>query len=725
MSRTKTRISLLLVLILTFTEIAYNQNTFKAKLMDEQTKEPLLFANVLLSNSQTGASTDTSGIVIIHNIPNGKQSLIFSYVGYRTKEKSFEFPLKQKEPLLIFLEKSKDLGEVIVFSTRTNNRIKEIPTRIEILGNEEVVEETGINPGNISKLLGETSGIQVQYTSAVSGNVSFHIQGLPGKYTQLIQDGFPMYSGFSSGLSLLQIPPLNLQQVEIIKGSASTLYGGDAIAGIVNLISKKPKEKPEFSVLLNRNHLGGQDISTYYSSKKDKLGITMLASINTQTAKDVSNNNFSDLPQYQRALINPSFFYDISDNTKLSVSLFSTFEDRIGGDMKVLKNKQDSLHLFYVQNKTKRHNGNLKFEHKTTSGNTLNIKTSIGNFNRQFKTNTNTFGGIQNNIFSEISYFVKSKNHSWVSGINYYGDNFNQIDTALLSYHYQTIGLFSQDNWKITNNIFLEPGLRYDYNLKFGGFFLPRIAVMYHITNKLFTRLSGGLGYKLPSPFTDEAERTRYQKVLPLDNLEPEKSIGINLDFNFKTSLFDELFLAFNQAFFVTKISNPIIANQNLLSAQIVSYENASANFSSHGLNSNIRLSLDELVLYVDYTYLNIIKKYDNNRQLELTPRNHLTTTLAYEDEDEGWKAGLEAFYFGNQFREDGHKTPDYWLLGASVQKRFGYITIALNVENILDVRQTAYENIISGNLNNPDFNEIYAPLDGILGNMVVKFDLY
>jgi iron complex outermembrane receptor protein len=122
---------------------------------------------------------------------------------------------------------------------------------------------------------------------------------------------------------------------------------------------------------------------------------------------------------------------------------------------------------------------------------------------------------------------------------------------------------------------------------------------------------------------------------------------------------------------------------------------------------------------------LNAEKSYENNKQLELTPKNRLTTTLAYEDEEEGWKAGLEAFYFGNQYLENGNKTSDYWLLGVSVQKRIGHYTIVLNVENILDIRQTKYENIVSGAINNPVFSELYAPLDGIIGNIVLKFDLY
>ena len=719
------RIILILFLINAFGAIQA-QNTFKAILKDEDTKEVLPFANVVLEDSQNGASSDTTGFVELKNIPKGKQTIVFSYVGYRNKEKNFTFPLYQKEPFVIYMEKAMNLDEVVVYSTRTNNRIEEIPTRIEVLGNEEVVEETAINPGNISKLLSETSGIQVQHTSAISGNVSFRIQGLPGKYTQLLQDGFPGYSGFSSGLSLLQIPPLDLQQVEIIKGSASTLYGADAIAGIVNLITKKPGDKSEFSVLINQTHKGGSDFSSFYSVKKDKFGITMLASINTQKAMDVSGNSFTDIPKYNRAVFSPKIFYDFNKNNHLYLGLSSVIEDRIGGDIKAINDEPDSLHSFYEQNKTKRFNSNLKYENINQKGNIFTIKASYGNFERKMKTNTNIFSGVQNNVFTELSYLINSEKHKLVSGINFYSDDFKQFlpDIFLLNYSFQIIGIFAQDNWEISDRISLEPGIRYDYNIQNGGFFLPRLAFIYKFSKKFFTRLSGGMGYKLPTPFTDEAERTRYQMVIMPTNLKVEKSTGANLDFNFKTPLFDDLFLTFNQAFFITNIDNPIIVNNDSYQNQIISYQNAQGTILSKGLNTNIRSSLDELVLYIDYTYLDAQKTYDNNNQLELTPQNNLTTTLAYEDEEEGWKAGLEAFYIGNQFLENGDKTSDYWLLGASVQKRFGHFTIALNIENILDVRQTRYENIVSGSINNPTFSELYAPLDGIVGNMVLKFDL-
>ena len=708
------------------TSIAYTQNSFTAFVKDKETKQLLIGADGILEGTNIGASADINGKIRLENIPNGYHSLVFSYMGYESDTLKLHFPLKEKKTVTIYLDQNISLQTVTVYSTRTANRIEEIPTRVEVLGKEEVVEETAFNPGNISKLLGDTSGIQIQNTSAISGTVSFSIQGLPGKYTQLLQDGFPMYSGFSSGLSLLQIPPLNLQQVEIVKGSASTLYGSDAIAGIVNLITKKPTEKPEFSILLNKTHKGGQDLSSYYSSKNGPFGITFLAGFSTQAAKDISGNSFTDIPQYNRAVVSPKLFYNFSDTKHIAIGLSSTLENRIGGDIKAVNNNPNSNHSFFVDNKTNRINGTVKYKDSKLFGNAFTAKASVSYFDRKLKTPVNSFIGVQNTVFTELSYLIKTAKQSWVSGLNYYYDNFHQQQPTvnLLNYSNKTVGVFTQDNLKLGEKLFIEPGIRYDYNFKYGGFFLPRLAVMFHFSNTFFTRFSGGLGYKLPTPFTDDAERTRYQQVIMPTNLKVEKSSGLNLDFNYKTPLFNNLLLSFNQGFFITQINKPIIANSNLLKNQIVSYQNANGSILSKGFNTNFKFTLNELILYVDYTHLISQKSFDANNPLAYMPQNKLTTTLAYEDEENGWKTGLEAFYFGNQFRENGTKTPNYWLLGASVQKTIGHFTLALNVENILNIRQTHYENIVSGSTINPIFNQLYAPLDGIVGNMVLKFDL-
>ena len=724
------RITILLLLLFGSVGFGLAQNRFTAWVKDKETKEPLIGVNVVVKGTTNGASSDSRGKVTITRIPDGKQTLVFSYIGYGTVEKTYVFPLHETGKIVIYMEATPlNLEEVIAYSTRTNNRVEEVPTRIEVIGQEEVREGITINPGDLTRMLGENSGIQIQNTSAVSGNVTLRILGLPGKYTQLLQDGFPMYGGFSSGLSLLQIPPLDLRQVEIIKGSSSTLYGGGAIAGIVNLITKTPSDKPEFSVLFNQTHKGETDVSSYYSNRPGKLGFTVLASFNAQQARDVSGNHFADLPKYERFVISPKLFYDFDEQSRLFVGLSSVLENRIGGNMKAISGKGAGPDSFFEENKTRRVNGYVKYEHVSQGGNTLTFKGNIGGFRRNLTTNVNAFRGLQTTAFWELSYLLNTGKHKFVSGLNFYYDDFKQeapaAGRAALDYTHKTAGVFLQDTWALNEKFSLEPGLRFDYNRQYGKFLLPRIAVKYQFTDDFFTRLSSGLGYKIPTPFTDEAERTRFQDMKPLSGLKAERSTGIIWDLNYKKLLGGEWFLTVNHSFFLTKITSPVVADPFLLRNQTVSYLNAGGDIKSKGLSTIFNLSLDELSFYVDYTHLDARKTYDANKPLELAPQNRLSTMLIYENEETGWKAGVEAFLFADQYLEDGTRTPNYWRIDLMVQKEIGHFTVALNVENLLDVRQTRYENIVHPPFSNPVFNEIYVPLEGRVGNIVVKYGLF
>lgn len=289
----------LLALIILST--AWSQNKFQAIIKDEVNKEPLVGANVFLQGTTIGASADLNGFIEIKNIPDGKQTIIFSYIGHQALTKIFNFPLSQSEPVEIFLyTEAEEMELVVISATRSSRTIADIPTRIEVISGEELDEKGNMKPGDIRMLLNESTGIQTQQTSATSYNSSIRIQGLDGKYTQILKDGFPLYSGFSGGLSLLQIVPLDLKRVEVIKGASSTLYGEGAIAGLINLVSKTPTDERELSVLLNGTSALGLDASAFYSQKSKKIGTTVFLSYNLGTPYDPADIGLTAIPEFKR-----------------------------------------------------------------------------------------------------------------------------------------------------------------------------------------------------------------------------------------------------------------------------------------------------------------------------------------------------------------------------------------------------------------------------------------
>src|SRR5690606_24944677 len=227
------------------------------------------------------------------------------------------FPSMQNTPVVVFLEaaEGEELDVVMVSSTRSSRTIADIPTRGEVIAGEELDEKANMKPGDIRMVLNESTGIQTQRTSATSANASIRIQGLDGRYTQILKDGFPLYSGAASGLGLLQTPPLDLKQVEVIKGSSSTLYGGGAIAGLVNLISKTPTEERELNLHLNGTSAGGLDLNGFYGQRFEKVGLTVFASRNSNEAYAPDDVVFTAIPEFTRYVFNPKLFLYFNDQT--------------------------------------------------------------------------------------------------------------------------------------------------------------------------------------------------------------------------------------------------------------------------------------------------------------------------------------------------------------------------------------------------------------------------
>jgi outer membrane receptor for ferrienterochelin and colicins len=714
-------------LIMLLPLIGKAQNTFTVIIKNEDTQQAIPNATVQVKALKFSAVTNEYGIATFANIPDGKQLFEFTSIGFKEKERLFIFPLRTIDSIFIFLEQDlQQLSEVTVSSTRSNRSITNTPTRVEIIAEEEIHEESTMRPGDIRMLLSESTGIQTQQTSATSANASIRIQGLDGRYTQILKDGFPIYSGAASGLGLLQIPPLDLKQVEIIKGSSSTLYGGGAIAGLVNLITKVPNEKRELNFHANVTSAGGLDLNSFYSQRHKKTGLTLFVARNSNKAYDPANISFSAIPKFQRYTVNPRFFLYLTEKTKLNFGINTTFENRIGGDMKLIQGKQDSTHSFFERNKTNRVSTQFTLNHEFNDENSLSIKNSVSYFNRIINSNGYDFNGTQYSTFTEINFVNKTEENDWVAGLNLVTDQFKEKPISLANlrnYNQTTIGVFVQNTWNVSSRLIIETGLRVDHINSYGSAVLPRISALFKITPELTSRIGGGFGYKPPTIFTEESEKLLFKDILPINastnNL--ERSYGANWDINYKTS-FDEVTFSLNQFFFYTYLKNPLF----LIATASNTYQmrNIEGSIFTKGAETNVKLGYDELALYLGYTYTNAkVYNLGITKQNSLTPKHRFNAALVYEIEGK-WKLGSELYYFSKQPLTDGSVGRDYWLAGLVAERLFKKFSVFLNFENIGDVRQTKFGNIYSGTITNPLFKDIYAPLEGFVVNGGLKISL-
>jgi len=706
---------------------AHAQQTIRFIVRDDETQQPLAGATAYIDDLKKGASSDTSGVIVLKNIPNGKYEVKFSMVGYLPLDKTVTLPLTGPDMAIpVSLDPtSGELAEVVVQTNRTNQNRSNIPTRIEALPPDEMNEKGTLSPGNIKMLLGEASGVYVQPTSAVSGTASFRIEGLDSRYTQLLRDGLPMYDGFSGGLSLVQISPLDLKQVEFIKGPASTLYGGGAIAGLINLISKTPESKPELSLLMDATSAKGADMSGFYSQKWKHIGTTIFSSYNYNGAYDPSGQGFSAIPQTNRVSFAPKIFLYPDDKNKIWFGINLLHENRLGGDMQVINGNTDSQHQYFERNLTNELSTQFSFTHQLDSLSQINVKNTIGLFDRTISEPQFLFKGLQTSSYTEANYVRNGKQASWVGGVDVWTDHLQPAaGSANLGYTRNTFGAFAQNTWKLAKWFSVESGMRLDYNTPApaqpsnGLFALPRVYTLFTINDHWSSRLGGGLGYEMPNLFNDDSEEGGYRYLQPLNTgaTKAERSAGGNADVTYKGGIGDA-FLQVNEMLFLTRVNNPLELENN-------AFVSAPGYLVSRGTETNLKLLMDELGLYLGYTYADVQQHFAGiTTKQPLTPEGQLNADLTYEVEN-NFRAGVEGFYTGRQLLSDGTTGRSYWTFGVLVQKSWKHFDIFINGENLTDQRQTRWSQIYTGPMADPTFKDVYTPLEGVTVNVGIKIKL-
>jgi iron complex outermembrane receptor protein/outer membrane receptor for ferrienterochelin and colicins len=318
----------------------------------------------------------------------------------------------------------------------------------------------------------------------------------------------------------------------------------------------------------------------------------------------------------------------------------------------------------------------------------------------------------------------RAKKHQLIGGVNVTGDVFSpssKTPVPVGKFANNIIGVFGQDTWRLFNNTKLEAGLRFDHHDQFGNFLLPRIALFQRFNEHWGGRAGFGMGYLTPNPLTPQTKDYSIYQLQPLNNVKAEKSYAGNVEVNYKTDLGKDGTLFINQAFFLTTISNPVVSVEDVSGK--VFFTNESDNLLSRGSDTYVQVQLSSWEFYLGYTYTNAIRTYlPANRFVLYTPMHRAAATTLYELAGK-WRVGLEASYNGYQRRDDYSKTPGYLFMAAMMERKFGpKWSLVLNCENLLDERQSRHEQLYTGPVTSPEFKTLWAPIDGRILNLCVRF---
>jgi outer membrane receptor for ferrienterochelin and colicins len=662
--------------------------------------------------------TDAQGGVVI-TISTGLVDVLVAKTGFAPASAFVEVRSGQEQPVVIRLTRDVTVEEhVTVSATRTDRGIEDQPMRVEVVDREEIDEKTMMTPGDVVMLLNETGGIRVQATSPSLGAASIRIQGMRGRYTRFLSDGLPLF-GEQVSLGLMQIPPLDLGRVELIKGVASSLYGAGAMSGVVNLVSKRPGAAPERQVLFNQSTRGSTDAALWYSAPlSDRWGLTLIGSANGQGRSDVNGDSWSDLPKYERAVVRPRVFWDNHAGRSFFATVGGTWEDRTGGTLPGLSLPAGGSYVEALD--TRRADVGSAFQALLANGLVWSVR---GSWSTQHQ--DHQFGEVRERDdhdtgFAELTIRRAIAHHTLVGGVAMERDAFHPVDTPRFAYTYTTPGVFLQDDVDVARWLALSASARLDHHSEFGTFVSPRISSLFR-RGPWSTRLSYGTGFFAPSAITEETEAAGLSRLSIAGPLKAERGTSASLDLTRAAGP-----LSATLSVFHSRVSDPVDVdrtNQFLL-------RNLPTPTTNTGVEALAVWKTDDFSFVANYAYVRTrTDTADGREDVALTPRHTVGLDAAWDwGPREAWHFGVEWYFTGRQRLEANpyrDESVPYSVFGVLATRRIGRVLLFINGENLTDVRQTNWDPLLrpSRGVDGRWTVDGWAPLEGRTINGGVRFN--
>ncbi|WP_341227151.1 TonB-dependent receptor [uncultured Arcticibacterium sp.] len=584
----------ILITLVTNTLVLAQNNSLTGKILSEE-GESVSFATILPNNSGQGTQADENGKFTLNNLEPGKLSLSISSVGFENKKLNTEIRDGETNYLEIILrESSSSLDEVVVTGTMKEVSRLETPVPVEIY--TPAFFKRNPTP-NVFEALQNVNGVRPQLNCNVCNTGDIHINGLEGPYTMVLLDGMPIVSGLSTVYGLSGIPNSLIERVEVVKGPASSLYGSEAVGGLINIITKSPLKAPKLSadVMMTSWQELNVDLGFKQAIGSKIQTLTGVNYYNYQNPIDNNGDNFTDVTLQHRVSLFHKWSVKHSGDKYFNVAARYFYENRWGGEMDWTSAFRGGTEKYGESIYTKRWEVLGRYELPTKEK--LALTFSYNNHDQDSYYGDLPYFAKQNIGFVQMTWDKSLKNHDLLTGIaarhTFYDDNtpataspenldITAPENSLLP------GVFVQDEITLDQKQKILLGYRFDYHQEHGGIHTPRIAYKYNLNKFNILRLNVGTGFRVVNLFTeDHAALTGARTVDILSELEPEKSINANLNYMAKIITKNNGFIGVDFTAFYTHFNNRIVPDYDTDPQKII-YDNLDGYSVSKGISANV-----------------------------------------------------------------------------------------------------------------------------------------
>lgn len=684
-------------------------------------------ADAIVREDTVGARTDSTGTASLTLSP-GSHRVQVAKLGYAPDSIGFSVNAGVDTTISVKLnERVHTTAPVIVTAARTEQRIEEVPLRVEVLAGEDVDEKSAMRPGDLTQMVSEIPGVRVQPSASGIGGANLRVQGFRGQYTEFLTDGLPLTGVSESGLSLVQLPPLDLAQIEVIKGASSALYGPTALGGVVNFVTRRPPAAGERLIrdaVVSSSSFGGVDAIGFAGNRlSDSWSYTVLAGAHRQPQREADSDRWLDMVGSTRAEMRPRLFWNSAGGSRVLLTAGVSADDRKGGLISNGPVSPIASDELKVQHADLGAIGRVALK----SGTLLNFRSSITGQarNHRFPTSSTERDRAVSSL-AEISATRSVQRAIFVGGVAGRTDNYSDRDVGGFDFAFNTLSAFAQTTVTASEAVSLSLTGRCDRHSRYGTSCVPVAGVLVRQLSGFSERISAGLGAYAPTPFIDETNAIGFSRLRPFSGplaptLSYERARNVAVDVGYHHGGFD-----INATGYASRITRPVILHEMASGPYAGELLNAPGPARTRGLDVFAVFTGDPVSVTAFYS---ILKSRETvlpdtgssgafEREIPYNPSRRAGLDVAFDVEETGSRFAVETYYTGRQHTDnDPYRTatPSFTTIEVLLTQKVARHQIFLSVDNLTNVRQTNYGPLLLASpsrLGRPT-TELWSPLEG------------